>query len=180
MDMNVARLIADHFERRFGGAEFEICVRDEAVLRHVEADGDSGRVAVPQLEIDVAETAVERELAGVRDGLTCWRTLVCVPQHVVIGPALESVRVCRQNENGATCAIADEANAGPNVDGMLDWVASFFDEDNPVMCRLLQVIDCGLEGGALIPVRAGRAHVHGLRVVGAQREDRLRSRDLAT
>ena len=69
MDMDVARLIADRFEGRFGRADLEICMRDEAVLRHVESDGDGGRVTVPQLEIDVAEAAVEREFASVRDGL---------------------------------------------------------------------------------------------------------------
>src|SRR6185312_15975243 len=115
MDVNVAGLIAYRFESRSGGAEFEICMRDEAVLRHVEADGDSGRVAVPEVKIDVAETAVERELAGVRDRLTWRRTLVGVPKHVMIGTAPESVRVGGQNEDRATCAVADEANASPNV-----------------------------------------------------------------
>src|SRR3954447_2343963 len=112
-------------------------MRDEAVLRHVEANGNRGGVTVPQLEIDVAEAAIERELAGVRDGLAGWRALVCVPGHVVVRAALETAGVCWQNEDGAMCAVADEADAGPNVDGVLDAVMSSGDEDNPMMCRFL-------------------------------------------
>lgn len=78
------------------------------------------------------------------------------------------------------CAVADEANAGPNVDSMRDAVTSFGDEDDPVMSRFLEVIDRGLKAGALIRIGAGSAYVNGLRIVGTEREDRLRSRDLAT
>ncbi len=180
MHVNVARLIANRFEGGFAGAEFEVCVRDEAVLGDVEADGDGRGVTVTHLKVDVAEAAVEREFAGVRDGLAGWRTLVGVPEHVVVRAALEITGVCGQNEDRAMSAVANEANAGPDVDGVLDPVTSFGDEDDPMMCRFLKVIDRGLKGRALVRVGAGSAYIHGFRIVGTQCEDRLRSRDLAT
>src|SRR4051794_11150001 len=146
MDVNVAGLIADRFEGSFGGPDFEICVRDEAVLCDVEADGYGSRVTVFQLEVDVAEAAVEREFAGVGDGFTGSRALVRVPEHVVVGAALKVAGVGRENKDGAMCTVTDEADACPDVHGVLDGVTSFGNKYHPVMCGFLEVIDGGLKG----------------------------------
>src|SRR4051794_28317835 len=140
MDVNVAGLIADRFEGSFGGPDFEIGVRDKAVLRDVEADGDGGGVAVTQLKIDVAEAAVEREFAGVGDGFAGSRALVRVPKHVVGGAALKVAGVWRENKEGAMCTVADEADGCPDVDGWVDPVTALVKKYHPMMCRCMAVI----------------------------------------
>src|ERR1700761_2345442 len=180
MHVNIAGLIADRFESGFSRADFQICVRNKAVLRAVEADGHGRRVTIPQFEIDVAQAAVKREFAGVGNGLSRCRAFVGVPKHVVMRAALEIARVRRQNEHRAMRAITDEANSGPNVDGMLDAVMSFGNEEDAMVCRFLKVIDSGLKRGTLVRFRIGYAYVNSLRVIGTKFEHRLRSCDLAT
>lgn len=108
-------------------------MRNKAILRDVEADGHGRRVTIPQVEIDVAQAAVKREFAGIGNGLSRCRAFVGVPKHVVMRAALEVAGMWRQNEDGAMCAVADEANSGPNVDGMLDAVTSFGNEDDAMV-----------------------------------------------
>src|SRR4051812_28542278 len=50
VDVNVTGLIADRFQRCFCRSQPEVGVRDEAVLRDVEANSHSLRVAFIQLE----------------------------------------------------------------------------------------------------------------------------------
>ena len=43
----------------------EIDVGQEAVLGDMKANGHRGGISLPQIEIDVTHTAVEREFAGI-------------------------------------------------------------------------------------------------------------------
>ncbi len=57
--MQILGLVADLGERGQAGADMEIHVAEIGVLGDVEADGDRRRVAVADLEIDVAHGRIE-------------------------------------------------------------------------------------------------------------------------
>ncbi len=69
VEMQVFRFVADLGERGEARADVEIHVTQVAVLGDMETDRDGGRVAVADLEVDIAHGRIERARSGVGNGV---------------------------------------------------------------------------------------------------------------
>ena len=67
VEVEVLGLVADVFERGHAGADVEVHVGEEAVLRDVKANADGAGIAFAEIEVDVADGGVEGAGVGVDD-----------------------------------------------------------------------------------------------------------------
>ncbi len=157
VEAQIFGLVADLVERGEARAHVEVHVAEIGVLRDVKADGDGGRIAGADLEVDVAHRRVERVGIGVGDGViwrhgsgrrkgnTARRMAKSAEDDHDAHALLKSGRVVAENEDGARGAIAEDAHPGPDVERSRDAVTARGDEDD-AFAVILRFVDGRLDG----------------------------------
>ena len=134
------------------GAEAKIDVREIAVLREARADADGAGIAVADFDVDVRHRGVEGAGRGVARRFVILRATAGEEDHVLrmVFVAIEAGRVRCEDEDGARGAVADEADAGPDVDGVGEAVAAGGDEDDALVVGFLDGVDGSLDGVGVV------------------------------
>ena len=170
VEVEVFGFVADVLERSEAGVDVEVHVGEEAVLRDMETDGDGGGIAVAEVEVDVAHGGVEGAGVGIDDSVrgrdragngrprcigqvpvpvTAARTSAGEEEHVA-DVVLITGCVVGKEKLRARCAVADDAHAGPDVDGAGDAVLPCRDEEDAFAVFLFDFVDGGLDGFAVV------------------------------
>ena len=150
VEMEVFDLVADVLQSRPGRAEAEIHVGEIAVLGDMEADADGGGIAGADLDVDIAHRAVERAGAAVRRGAAARprvrrRKTACTCR---FPPG--TGRVLGQGQDRPAVAVADQADAGPDVDGLREAVGPLRDEQDAGPGAGRDLVDGLLQGGGIV------------------------------
>src|SRR5260370_14465817 len=133
------------------GADVAIHVREETVLRIVSANSDSSGISILNFDINVAHRRVESSRIGV------WWSFFCAGFRFPQGPSrarqaageenhvrrrfLKARRVATEDKDRAGLAVTDDADSRPRVNGSYDAVAAGWQEKNPLVGRLLALVD---------------------------------------
>src|ERR1039457_33757 len=204
--MKVLTHVAGFVNAREAGADAEVHVGHEAVLGVAGTHADGALIAVPDLEIDVADSGVEGAGAGIRGlslgsaaagasraRLAAWSTSAAGWSPAAANPAsgagpatreedhipftvlvLVPGSAFRQQEDRAGGPVPDQANAGPDVDGLRQAVDSLGNEDDSLARGFLNLVNgplkrLGIVGETVAADGEGvRAEVDGLGVVQAE------------
>src|ERR1035438_5843163 len=100
------------------------------------------RVTRTDLEVDIADSAIERKLVRIDNGSPCRWAPRGKLQHVPPCPKklvalLEPRRVRSQDKHGAMCAISDQPYPRPKVNRPADPISPFRDKNYPLLRCLL-------------------------------------------
>src|SRR5260221_6666829 len=133
------------------GADVEIHVREEAVLRIVRANSDSSGISILNFDINVTHRGVESSRTGVwwsffRAGFrfpprASRARQAAGEENHVRWPLLKARCVAAQDEDRAGLAVTDGADSRPYVNGFRDAVAAGRQEKDPLVGRLLDLVD---------------------------------------
>ena len=121
------------------------------MLRNVKPHRDRRWVTVADLEVQIADSAIESKLVRIDDRLARRRSPRCKLQHV---PAcskkfvslLVAGRFWCQEKQRAMRPISNEPNSGPEVDRLRDAIPSLRHKDYALSRCLLNAINRGLNG----------------------------------
>jgi hypothetical protein len=166
-EMQIFSLVADLIERGKAGANVKVDVAEIGMLRHVKANRDGRRIAVADLEIDVAHRRIERVRSGVRDGIVGRHGARRRKRHPPAGAAavagtsarkhhhhahaiLKARRVIGQHQDGARGSVAEDAHARPHKDGPREPVSPRWYEDDALAGVAFGFVDRGLDRGAVV------------------------------
>src|SRR5580693_129763 len=123
---------------------------------------DCGWVAVADLEVQIADTAIEREFVGIDDGLARSGTPRGKLQHVSASAEkfvafLVSRGLRSKKEYRAVRAVPNQPYPRPQVDRAADPIPSLRNKDHAFSRCLLHAIDGGLDRCRIVrlPVRSG-------------------------
>ena len=153
--------------------EAKIHVGQEAMLGVAGAHGHSAGVPILDLDVEVRERRVEGAGTGIGNGcvgaVRVGRSSTPEAgaaageeyQHLFVGRVLESGCVGGQDKDGPLGAVADQANAGPNIERAADAIASCWQEHDALTGRLLNLVNGVLQGGRVI-ARAGAGEINRL------------------
>ena len=129
MDGDVVRLISNILNTRASFAGVNVDVGQKRVLCHMEPYRDSCRIAVANLEVDIAERAIKRKLIGIDDGaVSGWPTrgelhhIAACPKETM--PLLEAGRVRRKNQRWSMRTVPDQPNPRPQIDSVRQAVVA--------------------------------------------------------
>src|ERR1039458_6112675 len=173
--MEVFGLVADILETGQAGSDLEIHVGEIAVLGHMESDSDGRLIIGAEFEIDIAHGGVKGAGAGIGEGRIGGngtggrrRKAKCTSREcraggAAVGPhagekehapdaLLEPRGLVGKDEDGTLFAIADEAHAGPDVDGPGDAVAALRDKEDAFAGSFLDPVDGCLNGRAIVGI----------------------------
>ena len=142
VEVQVFRFISNFGQGGEARSDAEVHVAEISMLRHVKAYTNGGRVAVADLEIDIAHGRIERPGIGVGDGVigrhaigrwkgnaaAAWSRALARPRtgeddhhaHALLKPR----RIVSQQEDGPGSAIAEQAHARPYIESAGQAVAA--------------------------------------------------------
>ncbi len=149
--MEIFGRVADLSDARQARADVEIDVRQMAVLGVTGTNADGCGVSVLDVEVDVLQGAVERARVGVANRAIVGGAVAGEPNHVLMVAFLEAGSVGAENEDGPMRAVADHADAGPDVDGLGQAILSLGNEDDSFFERgIRDLIDRRLNGSGVV------------------------------
>src|SRR5215469_8811084 len=148
----------------------EIHVRKIAMLCDMKTNPDSGRIAILNLEVDIAHRGVES--AGIRVGncIVGWNNSLLQPwtsaarrrvastgrgssageDYHVANSFLKAGSILAKNNDWSVLAISNQSDSRPDDKSLADAIVSFGDEDNPLNSSLLNFIDGSLNSVGVI------------------------------
>ncbi len=187
VELQVLRVVSDLGERGQARAGVEVHVAQVRMLRRMKADADGRRVAVADLEIDIAHRGVKGSRIRVRDRVIRRHAAhgrkrnaeaaaasageaarPCTGEHHHDSDAfLEARRIGREHEYGPRRAEPENAHAWPDVDSPGQPVATGGYEEDAFADVVFGLVDGRLNGSAVVGLSiAFRAELRGGKVDG--------------
>jgi len=148
-------------------AETELHVGEEAVLRISCSHSNSSRVSVLNLDVDVGERGIKGAGISVGNGSQGGLGVAGAAaakagapsgkkeHHLFVRGLLEALAVGGQDDYRARGSVADYADAWPDVESLIDPIASWSEQNNTLATGLLDPIDGLLERSGIVTARRG-------------------------
>src|ERR1035438_6889343 len=127
------------------GTDVKVHMCQEAVLRVVGAHAHSAGIAVLDFEIDIAHGGIKRTRAGVLRLAGAAASSGKEHHESLFVLVLETGTVLAQHQHRTGGAIPNHANSGPDVDGLGQAVSPFGNEDDSLVCGLLDSVNGRLD-----------------------------------
>ena len=124
-------------------------MREKTVLGVVRADSHGAGIAVLDFDVNIADGGIERAGVSIRRRSIAVRARAGEENHVG-GTLLKTRRVGGEDEGGALGAIADQADARPDVNCLGEAIAAGGDEEDALIGGFLNFIDGLLQGDGIV------------------------------
>ena len=165
--MNILDHIAAFVNAGQRGAEMEIHVRQETMLGIVRPHDDRARISFPDLDINICNRGIKSAGVGVRDrtvvSLRISRAPAGEKDHELLLRRISITRRVGGQDNHRTFGtVANQPDAGPDINGIADVILPRREQNNSLAGGLLNLIDRFLQRSGVVAAGWGNVNRPGI------------------